>query len=48
MEQEAKRTLAYLCPSCRQSVAVERTVFQLAASAKSCPAPAASPPCGWR
>ena len=39
MEQEARRTLAYLCPSCRQSVAVERTVFQLAASANtlSCP-----------
>ena len=33
MEEQSKRTLAYLCPSCHQSVAVERTVFQLAASA---------------
>lgn len=32
MVEEAKRTLAYLCPACRQSVAVERTMFQLAAS----------------
>ena len=39
MEQQPKRTLAYFCPACRQSVAVERTVFQLAASANtlSCP-----------
>ena len=42
MVEEAKRTLAYLCPACRQSVAVERSVFQLAASA-----PAANPPSGW-
>ena len=39
MDQEVKRTLAYLCPSCRQSVAVERTVFQLAASANALPCP---------
>ena len=39
MEQEARRTLAYLCPSCRQSVAVERSVFQLAASANELPCP---------
>ena len=39
MDQEVKRTLAYLCPSCRQSVAVERTVFQLAASANTLPCP---------
>lgn len=39
MEQQSKRTLAYLCPSCRQSVAVERTVFQLAASANTLPCP---------
>ena len=39
MDQEVKRTLAYLCPACRQSVAVERTVFQLAASANTLPCP---------
>lgn len=37
--EEAKRTLGYICPSCRQSVAVERTVFQLAASASEVPCP---------
>ena len=39
MAEEDKRTLAYLCPSCRQSVAVERSVFQLAASANHLPCP---------
>ena len=39
MAQEAKRTLAYFCPSCRQIVAAERTVFQLAASANTLPCP---------
>ena len=39
MVEEAKRTLAYLCPACRQSVAVERSVFQLAASANELPCP---------
>ena len=39
MDEQAKRTLAYLCPACRQSVAVERTVFQLAASANTLPCP---------
>lgn len=39
MEEQSKRTLAYLCPSCHQSVAVERTVFQLAASANELPCP---------
>lgn len=39
MEQESKRTLAYICPSCRQSVIVERSVFQLAASANELPCP---------
>ena len=31
MVEEPKRTIAYLCPSCRQSVVVEKTVFSLAA-----------------
>ena len=48
MVEEAKRTLAYLCPACRQSVAVERSVFQLAASANELPCPCgkSSPPGG--
>ena len=39
MVEQSKRTLAYLCPACRQSVVVERTVFQLAASANELPCP---------
>ena len=39
MEEQPKRTLAYLCPACHQSVVVERTVFQLAASANDLPCP---------
>ena len=39
MKQEIKRTLAYICPSCHQSVIVERSVFQLAASANELPCP---------
>ena len=39
MVEEAKRTLAYLCPSCRQSVVVERSVFQLAAAPNRLPCP---------
>ena len=39
IEAEPKRTLAYLCPACGQSVAVERTAFQLAASANELPCP---------
>ena len=39
MGEEAKRTLAYLCPVCRQSVAVERSAFQLAASDSELPCP---------
>ena len=35
MVEDTKRTLAYICPHCRQSVAVERSVFQLAASVRS-------------
>lgn len=37
--QEPKRTLAYICPKCKQSVAVERTEFQLAAGANKLPCP---------
>lgn len=39
MVEESKRTLAYICPKCRQSVIVERSVFQLAASANDLPCP---------
>lgn len=39
MVQESKRTLAYICPSCHQSVIVERSIFQLAASANELPCP---------
>lgn len=37
--EEAKRTIAYLCPECRQSVIMERSVFSLAAAPShlSCP-----------
>jgi len=37
--EEPKRTLAYLCPKCRQSVVVERTEFQLAAAPNKLPCP---------
>ncbi len=39
MVEDTKRTLAYICPHCRQSVAVERSVFQLAASVGELPCP---------
>ena len=39
MVEEAKRTLAYICPHCRQSVVVERSAFQLAASPNTLPCP---------
>lgn len=39
MNTDEKRTLAYLCPACHQSVAAERTVFALAAAADSVPCP---------
>lgn len=39
MVEDAKRTLAYICPACRQSVAVERSVFQLAAASSELPCP---------
>lgn len=39
MIEEAKRTLAYICPTCRKPVVVERSMFQLAAAPNdlSCP-----------
>ncbi|MEL4861425.1 hypothetical protein AAEU42_09290 [Pseudoflavonifractor phocaeensis] len=39
MTEEPKRTIAYLCPKCRQSVVVDRTVFQLAAAPNRLPCP---------
>lgn len=39
MVEEASRTLAYICPACRQSVIVERSVFQLAAAPNVLPCP---------
>ncbi len=36
---EPKRTLAYICPKCKQSVVVERSEFQLAAAANKLPCP---------
>lgn len=39
MMEEAKRTIAYLCPDCRQTVVIERTVFQLAAAPAELPCP---------
>ena len=39
MVEEPKRTIAYLCPSCRQSVVVEKTVFSLAAAPSAIPCP---------
>ena len=37
--EEAKRTLAYICPKCKQSVAMEETVFRLAAAPSKFPCP---------
>jgi len=37
--EEPKRTIAYLCPKCKQSVAVERGVFRLAAGPDKLPCP---------
>lgn len=39
MTEEGKRTLAYLCPHCRNSVVAEKTVFQLAAGDGTIPCP---------
>ncbi|NCE64021.1 hypothetical protein D1159_05320 [Pseudoflavonifractor sp. 524-17] len=36
---EETRTIAYFCPHCRQSVILERTVFQLAAASNELPCP---------
>lgn len=37
--EEGKRTIAYLCPECRHSVVIERTVFQMAAAPSELPCP---------
>lgn len=37
--EEPKRTLAYICPKCKQSVVVEQTVFRLAAAPSKLPCP---------
>lgn len=39
MVDDARRTVAYICPACRQTVVVERSVFQLAAGTNSLPCP---------
>lgn len=39
MIEEAKRTLAYICPVCGMAVAVERSAFQLAAAVNHLPCP---------
>lgn len=39
MIEEAKRTLAYICPVCGNAVAIERTAFQLAAAVNHLPCP---------
>lgn len=39
MIQDAKRSIAYLCPHCRQSIVVERDLFSLAASPTRIPCP---------
>lgn len=39
MVEEPKRTIAYLCPECRQPVVAEKTVFALAAAPGSIPCP---------
>lgn len=37
--QEPTRTIAYICPECRQSVIVERSLFSLAAAPAKIPCP---------
>ena len=39
MIQDAKRSIAYLCPHCRQSIVAERDLFSLAASPTRIPCP---------
>ncbi|MBU5434584.1 hypothetical protein [Pseudoflavonifractor sp. MSJ-37] len=36
---EEKRTIAYICPACKQSVILERSIFQLAAAPNELPCP---------
>lgn len=38
-QDQPKRTLAYICPACRQSVIVERSLFALAAAPMRIPCP---------
>lgn len=37
--EESKRTLAYMCPKCKQSVVVEESKFRLAAASSKFPCP---------
>lgn len=39
MVEEPKRTIAYLCPECRNAVIVDKTVFSIAAGPSSVPCP---------
>ena len=39
MVEDAKRSIAFICPVCRQPVILERTAFQLAASGSRLPCP---------
>lgn len=39
MVEDAKRSIAFICPVCRQPVILERTAFQLAASGGRLPCP---------
>lgn len=39
MVEETSRTLAYICPACRQGVMIERSLFQLAAAPNTLPCP---------
>ena len=39
MIEDAKRSIAFLCPACRKPVIVERSVFQLAAGNSRLPCP---------
>ena len=39
MIEDTKRTIAFICPACRQPVILERSAFQLAASGSHLPCP---------
>ncbi len=39
MVENAKRSIAFLCPACRQTVVIERSIFQLAAAGNHLPCP---------